>query len=85
MEEPGEWIRRGAYALGALYALQILSGGLNIWSHFSEGARVLHLVLGSTTWALLAVLAVAGRYRRGDDPAAERAPAPAREAGHARA
>jgi heme A synthase len=83
MHEAGEWLRRGAYALGALFALQILSGGLNIWSHFSEGARVLHLVLGSTTWAVLFVLAVAGRYRRGEEMEAAPSAAPVREAGRA--
>ncbi len=83
--EPGQWIRRGAFLVGALFVLQIVSGGLNIFSHFSEWARVLHLVLGSATWGVLIVLTIAGQYRPGPEPAAEPAKAAPREASHARA
>lgn len=63
MRDAGRWLQRGTHALAGLFALQVLSGALNIWSDFAEAARVLHLVLGSATWAMLVVLAVAGRYR----------------------
>ena len=83
MRGAGTWLRRGAFALVALYALQIVSGALNIWSDFAEAARVLHLVLGSATWAVLIALAVAGRYRPGVAEAAI-AHAHARDAGETR-
>lgn len=87
MRDAGRWLQRGIHALVGLFALQVLSGALNIWSDFSEAARVLHLVLGSATWAMLVVLAVAGRYRPVLTDATA-LPAPVRESGetsHARA
>jgi hypothetical protein len=51
-------------------------GASNIRTDFSEASRVSHLALGSAIWALMVLVAVAGRYRPGvpDD-----ATAPARE------
>jgi heme o synthase len=85
MREAGPALRRGVYVLGALYALQIVGGGLNIWTDLSEAARVLHLALSSAIWALLVVLAVAGQYRPGEAEPERRAPALGREAPGVRA
>ena len=63
MREAGPMLRRGAYWVAGLYALQILIGAGNIWSEMSEGVRIAHLVVGSAIWTLLILLAVAGRYR----------------------
>ena len=65
MREAGPALRRGAWWLVGLYALQIVIGAGNIWSAMAEGVRVAHLVVGSAIWALLILLAVAGRYRPG--------------------
>lgn len=65
MREAGPALRRAAYSLVGLYALQVLIGAGNIWSRMAEGVRVAHLVVGSAIWALLILLAVAGRYRPG--------------------
>ncbi len=58
-------LRRAVWAMLGLYALQIVIGALNIWTDFSNAARVAHLAAGSAIWALLALIVVAGRYRRG--------------------
>jgi heme A synthase len=65
MQEAGETLRRGVAALVGLYLLQILVGALNIWSEFADAALVAHLAIGGAIWALLVVLAIAGRYRAG--------------------
>ena len=89
MQEAGETLRAGVTALLGLYLLQILVGALNIWSGFATAVLVAHLAIGSAIWALLVVLAIAGRYRVGvPDPSSAGAPArgePAREAGGASA
>ncbi len=61
----GRPLRRAAWLLAALYGAQILVGASNIWTDFSEVSRVAHLALGSAIWALMVLVAVAGRYRPG--------------------
>ena len=89
MQEAGGTLRAGVTALLGLYLLQILVGALNIWSGFATAVLVAHLAIGSAIWALLVVLAIAGRYRAGvPEPSSAGAPArgePAREAGGASA
>ncbi|RLT35115.1 MAG: heme A synthase [Chloroflexi bacterium] len=80
--DAGPQLRRAAQALLWLYGVQVLSGALNIWTMFSATARVLHLVVGSTIWALLIVMAVAARYRAA--PVGQSSPAPAGRDGAAR-
>ncbi len=66
-------LRLAAWTALGLYGLQVLSGALNIWTGFSVAARTSHLAIGSAIWAVLVLIVVAGRYRRGD-PAATDAP-----------
>jgi heme A synthase len=73
---PSLMLQRAVYAVLALYGAQIVIGGLNIWSDFSDAARVGHLAVGSAIWALLVVIVVAGRYERvASDEVATRAAA----------
>ncbi|MBX7110923.1 MAG: COX15/CtaA family protein [Dehalococcoidia bacterium] len=65
LEGAGMLLRRAAWLLVALYAGQILVGASNMWTDFSEASRVAHLALGSAIWALMVLIAVAGRYRAG--------------------
>ena len=85
LREHATWLRRGAWAVLGLYALQIVIGGLNIWTDFSDAARVAHLAVGSAIWGLLAVIATAGRYRSGVRVAAEPASQPSGQPTEARA
>ena len=85
LREPSRELRRGGHALVGLYALQIVIGGLNIWTDFSDAARVAHLAVGSAIWGLLAVIATAGRYRSGVRVAAEPASQPSGQPTEARA
>lgn len=48
-----------------LYVAQILIGASNIWTDFSEAARVAHLAAGSTILALLVTIVVGASYRPG--------------------
>jgi len=64
MRTPALVLQRAVFGVLALYGAQIVIGGLNIWSDFSDVVRVAHLVVGSAIWALLAVIVVAGRYER---------------------
>lgn len=59
-EAPG--LQRGAWALVWLYGAQVLVGALNIWTDFSAAARVTHLALAATIWAVLIVTTVAAWY-----------------------
>jgi cytochrome c oxidase assembly protein subunit 15 len=63
MHDPAPLLRKAAYSLIGLYALQIVIGELNPWTDFSEAARVAHLAAGSTIWALLVVTTSASQYR----------------------
>lgn len=65
LEGAGSLMRRSAWLLVALYGAQILVGASNMWTDFSEASRVAHLALGSAIWALMVLMAVAGRYRAG--------------------
>lgn len=56
LQEASKWL------LG-LYLGQVLIGAGNIWTNFSGAARIGHLAMGAAIWALLVVMAVAGRYR----------------------
>jgi heme A synthase len=56
-----------ATVLLALYAAQVLAGGLVILIDFRESVRILHLALAGATWAVavaIATSALAGRQRR---------------------
>lgn len=59
----GRLMRRSAWLLVALYGAQVLVGASNMWTDFSEASRIAHLALGSGIWALMVLIAVAGRYR----------------------
>lgn len=59
----GPWLRGAAVWLVVLYGVQVLVGAANVWTDFSGAARVAHLAVGAGMWALLVVMAVAGRYR----------------------
>lgn len=59
-QAPG--LQRGAWALVWLYGAQVLVGALNIWTDFSAAARVTHLALAATIWAVLIVTTVAAWY-----------------------
>lgn len=63
-------LRLGGRALMWLYVAQILVGASNIWTDFSFGARIAHLALAATIWAVLVITTVAARYR-GEDRAHE--------------
>ena len=63
MRDPAPVLRRAVWALLALYALQIVIGGLNPLTDFSDAVRVAHLAVGSAIWALLVLIVFAGRYR----------------------
>ena len=64
LRTPALILQRAVYGVLALYGAQIVIGGLNIVSDFSDGVRVAHLAVGSAIWALLVVIVVAGRYER---------------------
>ena len=55
-------LRLGARALALLYVLQIVIGGLNIWSRFAPLALVGHLTVAAAIWVTLVLMLVAGRY-----------------------
>lgn len=59
-------LRRGGRVLMWLFAAQILVGAANIWTDFSATARVTHLVLAATMWAVLVLLTVAAWYGDGE-------------------
>lgn len=65
LDGAGPLLRRSAWTLGILYGAQILVGASNMWTDFSEASRVAHLALGSAIWALMVLIAVAGRYQAG--------------------
>lgn len=50
-----------------LYGVQVLVGAGNIWTNFSGAIRITHLAVGAAIWALLVLMAVAGRYRRASE------------------
>jgi heme A synthase len=62
LRRPAPTLQRAVWALLALYGVQILIGALNIWTDFSDAARVAHLAAGAAIWALLVMIVVAGRY-----------------------
>ena len=64
LRTPALILQRAVYGVLALYGAQIVIGGLNIVSDFSDGVRVAHLAVGSAIWALLVLIVVAGRYER---------------------
>lgn len=70
-EEATATLRLAAWTALGLYGLQVVSGALNIWTDFSAAARTAHLAIGSAIWAVMVLIAVAGRYRRGTDAPAE--------------
>ena len=53
---------RLASVVGALFALQIVLGGLLMWTTLADWARVVHLVTGSTTWGTLVAMTVIAVY-----------------------
>jgi len=65
LDGAGSLMRQSAWALVGLYVAQILVGASNMWTDFSEASRVAHLALGSAIWALMVLIALAGRYRAG--------------------
>jgi heme A synthase len=66
----GPRLRRAAAWLLALYGAQVLVGAANIWTNFSGAARIAHLAVGAAIWALLVLMAVAGRYRAASESSA---------------
>ncbi len=62
LRTPAPALQRAVWALLALYGAQIVIGALNIWTDFSDAARVAHLAVGAAIWALLVTVVVAGRY-----------------------
>ena len=52
-------LRIGTWALGGLYAIQIMVGAANIWTDFSSAVRAVHLA-GSAVICGLCVLIIAG-------------------------
>ncbi len=64
LRTPALVLQRTVYGVLGLYGVQIVIGGLNIWTDFSTAARVAHLAAGSAIWALLVLIVVAGRYER---------------------
>ncbi len=80
LSEQARLLRRAAWTLLALYLLQVVIGALNIWTDFSEAARVAHLAAGSAIWALLVLIVVAGRYRALSTPAGVAALQPRQQA-----
>lgn len=59
----GPTMQRAAVWLLSLYGVQVLVGASNIWTNFSGAARIAHLAVGAAIWAVLVLMAVAGRYR----------------------
>ncbi len=53
-----------AQVLLAMYVVQMVVGAANIWSDFSEVARVAHLMVGATIWSLAVSIAAAVPYER---------------------
>jgi heme A synthase len=49
-------LRRPAYALGAILAVQLLVGALNVWLEEYEVLILAHLTLGALLWAAAAML-----------------------------
>jgi heme A synthase len=62
LEEPAAGLLFGARTLVALYALQIVIGGLNVWSRFAALALTGHLLVAAAIWVTLVLMLVAGRY-----------------------
>ena len=62
MRAAGRMLRRGAHSLIGLYVVQILIGGLNILSGFSDIVRISHLAVASAIWAVIVLMAFAGRF-----------------------
>jgi heme A synthase len=56
-------LRTAGRLLMWLYLAQILVGASNIWTNFSSAARIAHLALAATIWAVLVLTLVAARYR----------------------
>ena len=84
-----ERLRQGAVALVVLYGFQIVLGALNVWTGFSEAARVAHLAGSATVWTVAVLLVAAGSYepgvRRDEAPQSMPDRAPSREPEAARA
>ena len=85
LPEQTRLLRRAAWTLLGLYLLQVAIGALNVWTDFSEAARVAHLAAGSAIWALLVLIVVAGRYRAATTAADVAAPQQRRQATGVRA
>lgn len=64
LRTPAPVLQRAVYGVLGLYGVQMLIGALNIWSDFSNAARVAHLAAGSAIWGLLVLIVIAGRYER---------------------
>ena len=62
MRGAGRSLQRAAHSLLGLYGLQILIGGLNILSGFSDIVRISHLAVASAIWAVMILMAYAGRF-----------------------
>ncbi len=71
----GPALRGATWALGGLYAGQMLLGAANIWTDFSSTARAAHLAGGAAIWGLCVLIVVGAAYRA-EQPAT--APAPSR-------
>ncbi len=87
LRQPAPVLQRAVYGVLGLYGGQIVIGGLNPLTDFSDVASVAHLAVGSAIWALLVLIVVAGRYERVEADAADAIspPQPEPEASGARA
>ncbi len=63
------WAKPVAFALGGLYALQVMVGAFNVWYTFPDWLTVAHTVIASCVWASLATTMMLTFYA----PARERA------------
>jgi protoheme IX farnesyltransferase len=70
------WVARAAATAAALYVVQAVVGGLQVFTDLSAWSQVLHLSLGAAIWSLLVAAAVLAHYaaRMEAEPAALRAP-----------
>ena len=64
-------LRAAAWALGGLYAGQVLLGAVNVWTGFTSAGRAAHLALGASIWGLCVLIAAAAAWRAGPPAAAE--------------
>ena len=63
MVHAGRMLQRGAHSLIGLYGVQIVIGGLNPLTGFSEAVRVAHLAVAAAIWAVMIAMWYAGQFR----------------------